>query len=194
MPRIRTKGKIILDMLAKSALSTADIIVNISLEPLRHSYKGVPALMRGKNVSTRSLYEAYKINNAERQKFYFLLANLKRDGLITRADGSSDRWKLTEMGKMSLKGRGEKGTPIYHKKPTNDILVISYDIPRNHNSDRNWLRSNLKLLDFQLIHQSTWIGKNEIPEELLHELRRRKIFECVHVFTIGKRGSIKRTL
>jgi len=194
MARPRTRSKIILSLLAKTALTTADIIINASLEPLRHSYKGAPTLFRGVRVSMQSDFDKLKNDYVERRKFYSILSDLKEDGLIMKVGGKTGEWKITNKGNDELRSSNQGLKSRYLKRVGKETLVISYDIPRKFNSERNWLRSQLLLLDFKLIHQSTWIGRNEISEEFLNDLRVRKIYKCVHIFSIGKTGSLKRTL
>ena len=191
MPRKRTKGALVLAALMDGAVTTADLFVNIALEPLRHSYKGNPALLRGKDFSLRDLFTSLREEQRERHKFSNLLANLKRDRLITFSSTPQQKgWLLSDKGRAELNNVPKQ----YQKHSSQEIVVVSYDIPQKHRADRDWLRGVLKFLDFKMLHQSVWIGKVAVPEELLNDLRSRKISDFVHMFTIGKEGTLDQLL
>lgn len=71
------------------------------------------------------------------------------------------------------------------EKPTGDRKVmVLFDIPEKKRKTRNWLRSQLKLWDFEMLQQSVWLGKGPLPNEFTTRLRLLDISECVKVFKI----------
>ncbi len=180
-----------MELLKEGTLTTAELLLNASLAPFRISYKGVRAPLRRKKISLRGTVSELEARD-EQRRFYKFLMNLKRDGLIT-IDSSNNKkgWFLSKKGRAELEDQPEQK---YSKNASKEVVVISYDIPEGHRKDRDWLRSTLRFLDFKMLHQSIWIGKIEIPETLLTDLRERKITGFIHMFTIGKKGSLTQVL
>jgi len=71
------------------------------------------------------------------------------------------------------------------ERPTGDTKVmVLFDIPEKKRKIRNWLRSQLKLWDFEMLQQSVWLGKGPLPKEFTIRLRLLGVSECVKVFKI----------
>jgi len=71
------------------------------------------------------------------------------------------------------------------EKPTGDTKVmVLFDIPEKKRKTRNWLRSQLKLWDFEMLQQSVWLGKGPLPKEFTARLCLLDISECVKIFKI----------
>lgn len=124
----------------------------------------------------------------ERQKIYSLLNHLRTQGLITKSKESGRTiWSLNDKGKARLKKQD-----VYPKELSAGVMVISYDIPEPLRKERGWLRNCLRLLDFEMAHQSLWIGKYKIPKGLLNELQHKKLLDSIHIFEIGTTGTLKK--
>ncbi len=195
MAKGRTKSAVILQTLQEGALTFADLLINMSLTPLRHPYKGFPALLSRKDVSIKRLFNNMADLSQEKRKFRDVLYNLRRDGLVTSSKADENTmWQLSQKGTKELKKLANEPQRRYIKESSAEVTVISYDIPERNRRDRDWLRSILRLLDFKILHQSVWLGKNKIPSILLGDLRERNIHKFIHIFTIGKQGSLKQIL
>ncbi|MBI3459080.1 hypothetical protein HY061_02355 [Candidatus Azambacteria bacterium] len=216
MPRKRTTGAIVLGLLKNGILTTTELFINAALTPFRVSYKGGPAPLRGKYFSIRETFttteeELQKYKELERDKdrqkykedrerqersqFYNLLISLKRDGLIIPdSSGKKGVWSISKKGRMAFKEFEKQPQQRYLKNDSKEVVVVSYDIPEKNRFQRDWLRGILKFLGFKLLHQSVWIGKIEIPETLLIDIHKRKIATFIHIFTIGKEGSLTQVL
>jgi hypothetical protein len=46
-------------------------------------------------------------------------------------------------------------------------------------------------LKFEQLQKSVWIGKTEIPDAFIKDLGERDILECVHIFEVRRRGTLK---
>lgn len=178
-----------LRLLKEGALTTTELLVNMAMTPFQHSYKGSPAPLRGKKFSIRNTMAKIEEERDERVRFYNLLTRLRRDGLI-KTDPVNKQWLISKKGRVELVKLDKEPEQRYPRRDSREVIVISYDIPEKYRRDRDWLRSILKLLEFRVLHQSVWIGKTEIPETLLTDLQERRIHTFIHMFTIGKRGSI----
>ncbi len=71
-------------------------------------------------------------------------------------------------------------------------LIISYDIPERLRKERTRIREVLGSLEFEMIHKSVWLGKNLIPEICLREWKQRKVLAYIHIFEVGKSGTLKK--
>ena len=195
MSRERKRGNVILELLKNGALTTTEIIVNVAMTPLQVSYKGNIAPLRGRIFSVKDTLNRIEKDRQERRRFYNLLISLKRDGLIyLNTNNKEGRWIISKSGIDEIIKNKNQPKYRYIKNPSKEVVIISYDIPEKSRVHRGWLRSVLKLLDFKILHQSVWMGKTEIPHTFIHDLRDRKISSFIHIFTIGKQGSLKQVL
>lgn len=180
----RKKSLIILNLLKEGSITTAEILLNAALVPLMVPYKGVRPLISG----------PISLKRQEKQRIYTMLSRLQRDGLVSANETKGKkRWFLTKQGKQVIY-RGGFNKNEYQKRVSKEVVVVSYDIPEKKRTDRDWLRSCLRLLDFELVHQSVWIGKVSLPEEFLFDMRERGLANFVHIFSIGKEGTLRKTL
>jgi len=126
-----------------------------------NSYKGVPALFpRGSRVRF-----SIDWSPADKHRLYRLLSDLRRDGLLEANETKNGReWSLTDTGRKELLVSRSEVKRGYTKSPGGDVVVVSYDIPQKLRYERDWLRSVLHILGFQMVHRSVWIGKVLIPE------------------------------
>jgi len=125
-------------------------------------------------------------------KFKNFLAKLKNNGLIL--ENESKQIYLSEKGKKKL--NKFKNSPLlnkedYKKKMGERVVVISYDIPIAFNRERNILRDMLRMLGFNLIHKSVWIGKVLLPERFVADLSKLGIIDYVEILEVTKNGTLK---
>ena len=174
-----TKEKQILVALAASTLATLEILDDYSL-------------------SKGSVYRSMKRDNArqnagalELQRFYSMLNRLKRDGLIKRK--KTDKgvfWDITFFGLNKLKIL-EENKVDYKSESDNKFKIILYDIPEKERKKRAWLREVLRRLEFKMLQQSAWIGKNKIPEDFLADLQRKNLLPFIHILEVTKTGTVR---
>ena len=134
----------------------------------------------------------------ERQKFYSLLNQLKRDGLVLKKkQGKYSRWSITQKGmnhfiRIKNKPRGFGILPKRHyaQKEAATLVIVSFDIPERERKKRDWLRENLMTLGFKMLQRSVWFGKVQIPENFIHDLKDNGILSYVHIFSVSKGGSV----
>ncbi len=75
-------------------------------------------------------------------------------------------------------------TKIKERPIGNTKVMVLFDIPEKKRKTRNWLRSQLKLWDFEMLQQSVWLGKGPLPKEFTSRLHLLDIDKCVKVFKI----------
>lgn len=176
---------------AKTALEVMDIMLLPRNEAWRYVH-GRP--LRGRSVASASELEA-----DERQKFYNLLNYLKRQGFIeSKKHGRASFWKTTGAGLKKLGVLRERNlysaanTQYGDPKTDAGFKIIAYDIPaKEGGKKRFWLRAALARMGFTTLQKSVWVGKKKIPEQFLEDLRARRMLPYVHVFEVGKSGTIK---
>ncbi len=135
---------------------------------------------------------ALRLNEQKTKHFKNYLSKLKTDGLIL--ENSSKQIYLSKKGKKKLDNF--KNSPIsnkadYKKQVGEKVVVVSYDIPVAFNRERNILRDILKMLGFNLIHKSVWVGKVRLPERFITDLHRLGILEYVEILEVTKNGTLK---
>jgi len=125
----------------------------------------------------------------KRRNFYSMLSKLKKDGII---DKNGAKWIVTAKGKARLRGATDS-LPSKKYKTGNDatLKIVIFDIPEAERAKRDWLRSQLRNIGFQIIQRSVWAGKKKIPEAFLKDLRDMRILEYIEIFTVTKGGSIE---
>jgi len=89
-----------------------------------------------------------------------------------------------------------KNSPLLNKEDYKNkigerVVVISYDIPVAFNRERNILRDILRMLGFNLIHKSVWVGKVLLPERFVGDLSRLGILDYVEILEVTKNGTLK---
>ena len=101
--------------------------------------------------------------------------------------------------KISISNNGIKKLIILRKKLLKDIprevssnlIILSYDIPVRERKLRDRLLEILKILEFQMIHQSLWVGKIKIPKELLRYFAEINILRYIEILEVTKQGTLK---
>ncbi|MDO8639774.1 MAG: hypothetical protein Q7R53_02505, partial [bacterium] len=115
------------------------------------------------------------------------LYKLKSQGLIL--ENSSNKIYLSEKGKNKLH-KFQNSFPLnkdsYKTKRGETVIVISYDIPVAFNKERNILRDMLRMLGFNLVHKSVWVGKILLPERFIADLSRLGIIDYVEILEVTK--------
>lgn len=139
-------------------------------------------------------YKEWQKENEKR--FYNLLSHLKKEGLVEKKRTNKQSfWQITKGGLRRLKfleAKPIKQLPTipYRKEPDNDWNLIIFDIPEKLKNKRVWLRGQLKLMGFQILQKSVWIGKYKIPEGFIHDLKDLNILSYTHILKVHKRGSL----
>ena len=186
----RSATEFILDVLQHGAECSIDLFIMMSKnyhDSYRYARRGFGS---GPEFSFEKQWsEEYR----RRQNFYSLISKLKRDGLIEQKGGRGSLWKVTKKGKERSKRSKTKLSNLswvneHEKSPV--VIIVSYDIPETFREERRWLREILKLLDYEMVHKSVFVGGTRLPEEFFRELENKKILEGVHIFEVGKHGTL----
>lgn len=133
-----------------------------------------------------------QIDKEKIRKIKRYLYKLEKEGLILK--NSSMKINLTQKGRNKLsvfKKSFLLNKTKYKKEKSNNIIVISYDIPIAFNKERNILRDMLRYLDFNLIHKSVWVGKTKLPKEFIINLEKLGILDYLEILEVTKNGSLR---
>ena len=120
---------------------------------------------RSLRIQKKILYElVQKRRMLNKQVFNNNLYRLRLRGIL-----DVDSEKNILVNKYNLKQHllfsNIKSTP----KEDTRIMVL-FDIPEKKRKARNWLRSQLKIWDFEMIQQSVWMGRGPLPNEFTARL------------------------
>lgn len=185
------KGEIIykiLNTLGEGAMYQADFTNAI----LRAGYGATPGKIDSEFSKIQNKRINKEIDKVRINKFKKYLSKLKSDGLIL--EDKSDRIYLSSKGTKKLgvfKNSLYLNDNFYNKKVGDKVVIVSYDIPVAFNRERNMLRDILRMLGFDLIHKSVWVGKVMIPERFVRDLSRLGILDYVEILEVTKSGTLK---
>lgn len=192
------KGELIpkiLEILQSQVESTSNLIdIAFSAGP-GEVYRKTRRLMK---YGPKRLKTDWASEYRQQQNFYSILNKLKNQGLIEKKIDKNKKgtiWGITKRGleKLNLinKERNLPKKKIDYKKESDDKLkIVIFDIPEKERDKRAWLRAVLASLDFSMIQQSVWMGKNKIPEQFLYDLKKYEMLSYVQIFEISKKGTI----
>lgn len=196
------RGSIVIEKILEVLQHGAEAATGISDAILSGSYRKLNAVRSpdfGDPLRRSSSGASWAAAFRDRQRFYSILAYLKKQGLVeSRKDGKSSLWKITKKGLEKLRvlkerNRFAKVSVNYPKNSeTGNFKIIVYDIPTEGNQKRrDWLRWALLGLGFKMLQRSVWVGKKKIPEEFLKDLRLRQLLPHVQIFEVSKMGTLK---
>jgi len=178
----------ILDTLEDKAMETSDFF-EVMLGA------GYGASLGEFDKKYRRLEEArhdYQINRENKRRLQVYISKLKKDGLVSET--SSGEIYLSQNGKRKLKNfNSDKSHHVfnYKKEPGDKIIIISYDIPVLFNRERRILRDILKMLGFNLIHKSVWIGKVKLPENFIKDVEKMGVEDYIEIIEVANEGTLK---
>ncbi|OHB22424.1 MAG: hypothetical protein A2939_02585 [Parcubacteria group bacterium RIFCSPLOWO2_01_FULL_48_18] len=166
-------------------------ITELILEFLESSPGNYGALRRAVLYPTKPRYTRMGRPSTE-TTFSTTLSNLKKQGLVKKE--VSGAWRILQKGKEKLLQLRQKRLPAHSfKKTTNDktrSTIIVFDIPEKYKRYRNWLRTELKLLDFTLLQKSVWVGNGLLPEEFIKNLNDLNMLKYIHIFEVKNPGTM----
>lgn len=183
----------ILEILSRGAEASGALLGILASEVTNFSMR--PNLRGYPPISAGDWATSYR----ESRSFHSLLAKLKRDGIImNKGKRRSFTWHITSRGRTKLTelreriGLRRSSTPQFPlSAPDGKVRIVAYDIPERVRAKRMWIAEMLRGFGYELLQRSLWIGKRPLPEAFLGTLRRQRILSCVHIFEVGKSGTIK---
>ena len=142
-------------------------------------------------VKPRPIFENKIASLENRKKITKIITKLKSDGLVIK--NNEGFFHITKVGNLKLNNllivKNKK--PHYETAQSNEVKIITFDIPEKKKASRNWLRLALKDMDFNFLQKSVWVGTAALPEEFLDDLRQQEIFDFVEIFAVTKKGTLR---
>ena len=152
------------------------------------------AELRSKTIYRRKLEEFFNgiLENADshselgkpkfsKKRFTELLYLLRQDGLAEEVGkGANKIVNITRKGIEWLNKfntRPHMTTPTYASDAikSEQVIIISYDIPERLRIYRNWLRIALRGMKFMPVQQSVWVGKIKLPSDFIADITRYEL-------------------
>lgn len=138
--------------------------------------------------------------NRLQHRYYAMMHKLETDELIEKPRKNGKKSLL-----ITLKGRNKQRDlekeigqrlhlPEYPKMIGSTVIIVSFDIPEGERRKRAWLRSVLKNLGLQMVHQSTWIGRGKLPKNFLDDLYKLRLVDYIEIFEVTKAGTLSHVI
>lgn len=147
----------------------------------------------GKQPTPRDLYKIFQEANEVReeinyQTFKQALYKLQRKGLLRVIKEKYWEPQITAAGKKRLSAL----LPFYDQKRIWDkrIYLVTYDIPRTHNFQRNLLREHLRKIGCAPLQASVWLTPSN-PKQILKKFTHEHHLQgAILVSDLGSDGNI----
>jgi DNA-binding transcriptional regulator PaaX len=157
--------------LALGGAGTAHVITSLVKTQLKKQYR-----------------EAYT-RTFKAKTFYATLSRLKSQGLLSHEKRGI--WRITKQGKaFAEKISRYLDYESWKREKTDSRVLIIFDIPELQRKKRDYLRLELRYLDFEPLQKSVWIGKRPLPPAFIAYLRDMNLLSHVHILAIQKKGTL----
>ena len=134
-----------------------------------------------KGLRRKSFWDYYReLKELKENSAQTILWRLRKKGLVEKKEKC---YRLTFLGLNFVKKFQEKNT----EKPWDDKWrIIMFDIPEKRRKNRNWLRTQLINLEYKLLQESVFIGKQPFKEDFFEELTNRNLYQYIRLLTVGE--------
>jgi len=187
------KNKILL------SLEMGELLITDLLLLSRRPYSSGVKLVNKRIKEVSSLL--FPVISGKERSLKNVIYKLKKDGLIEYRESSQGREiAITQKGKYLLEKTESDILPRRRysieesTESDKSLKIIIFDIPEKERRKRDWLRSVIKNLGFNQLQQSVWAGNKPIPESLLKDIKELKLLNFVEIFSVDKKGTIKKAL
>ncbi len=110
------------------------------------------------------------------------LWRLRKLGFVEKRES---KYFLTKAGRKLMQYVLSREKAI-RKKWDGKYRVVIFDIPEKKRRVRDWLRSELYLLNYKKLQKSVFVGKHPLPSDLIEEIKSAKIGNCVNYLLLEK--------
>ncbi|MEK7187681.1 MAG: CRISPR-associated endonuclease Cas2 [Patescibacteria group bacterium] len=189
---MKQRGKLLLaalEAMAEVGVTTMELIEVLATSPYGLPY----GKLNNASEEKRLEREKRKRSFQQKREVYNLVYRLQQMGLIKK---ERNKWELTSNGKGKLQKLKSSHSPLppklYSSKNDKEWKIIMFDIPEKYRRKRDWVRSTVRHLGFQMLQKSVWIGKVQVPEQFLKDLEELDILSYVEILAITKSGTIEK--
>ncbi|MDO8493104.1 MAG: hypothetical protein Q7S19_00965 [bacterium] len=183
-----------LHLLEEATYNGIDLLFATFVKSSKSDYR---ALKRFKFKTHNTLAEEI-LKKRERRRFDVLVSRLCSEGLVKKVtEGDKVAITITSKGReraRELTKKADRSLPAgrYEIEQGKTVTIVSYDIPERERRKRSWIRSVLSRHEFTMLHQSTWVGTVQLPEEFMEDLRGLGMTSFVEIFSVSKSGTLKK--
>ncbi len=110
------------------------------------------------------------------------IGRLQKLGFVEKVGG---KYTLSEKGRQ-LADYILARKKILENKWDGKYRVVIFDIPEKQNKIRDWLRRELYMLNYKKLQKSVFIGKHQLPKDLIKDIKRQKIGNFVNYLLVEK--------
>lgn len=129
-----------------------------------------------------------KENNTNKETIRQSLRRLQSQGIVKK---TGLKFVLTKEGlEIIEKIIGRK--ILLTKKWDKQYRLVIFDIPEKKRNARNWLRSELYMLEYSQLQMSVFIGKHPLPDDIIKDISRHGIEEYVNYLLVKNVHNKKR--
>lgn len=137
--------------------------------------------------NSRTFHEILRDRAIKRARADYLrttLHRLKNKNILNLENG---KWSLAEEGKNRMREH-ERFSFIPSPFPKNapDGIIVSFDVSQQMRRERTWLRNQLKIFGFRMLHQSLWIGPAPLPDKFNKKILALGLKKCIKTFKLAK--------
>ena len=182
---------------ARTAEEIAIFFIGSSVARVPGFRPGIAAVRQLRRERWRDNYDE-EYERLQRKRVQRVIQSLRVDGLIkSEGSGKKTAYISTPEGDKWLLKRARSTLPAalrekeFIGRSSSTTTIVTYDIPDHLRQYRDWLRQRLLQLGFSMLQRSVFIGKVTMPEELILELSNHHILDCVEIFEISKRGTLR---
>jgi len=151
-------------------------------------------------LERRSRGEKEQPERLIRERYHSFMYKLKRDGLVKENAGSQRGAKqifITSKGRRKLVSLQKQRVAVlpevtYPNVKGKTLIIVTFDVPEEERRKRDWLRTVLKRIGFTMVQKSVWIGKMQLPEAFIKDLKTMHLVGCVEIFSVTRTGSLRR--
>ena len=178
----------ILDLVKDQALDLIDLEKAMLISGYGASMGKIDRNFNKFKNARREKTEERKQEKEKKLRLQKYISKLKLEGLLYK---KGNEITITKDGKKRLSNLEKNSLKQIPRTPSNNLIIFSYDIPGEHRKLRDRLREILKMMNFEMIHQSLWVGKIKISEELLEYLSEIRVLGYVEILEVTKQGTLK---
>ncbi len=152
-------------------------ILEFLATPSSIRYKGVKVNKIGLPMLLFEIFTPNAVSSA--------LSKLKKDRYVYY---DNNKLSLTKGGEIYYRKRSDKlrffPSP-FGNKAERDMLLI-FDIPESHKTEREWFRRQLRAFDYIMIQRSVWVGPSPLPKEFKDYLKKIELVDTIKTFKLAK--------
>lgn len=130
----------------------------------------------------------------EEQRIRVTIAKLVHEGMVQKKESAG--WSITKTGKKKLRSLREwiVKKKSYEMQDEKTLKIIIFDIPERYRNHRDWIRSTLYTMNYELLQQSVFAGTGKLPDAFIKDIDQRGMLHHVQIFSVGKYGTLEKHL